>query len=93
MQPVKIVRRGKSLLCPECGSRNSHATGAVEIYDTTPGEGRWSFRIPMYCENDHDFEIRVEQYKGETMLGTTEYFAPRDGVTIEHLNASELASW
>jgi len=58
------------LLCPVCGCEYTHAADAVERYDSRPGEHRWSWRIPMSCEEGCDFTLIVEQHKGWTCLFT-----------------------
>jgi hypothetical protein len=58
------------LTCPNCGHDATHARPNVEMYDNRPPEQRWSFRIPMWCEDGHDFTLVVEQHKGSTLILT-----------------------
>jgi hypothetical protein len=68
--PVKNLGDEQVIQCPACGFDYTHARGTMDLYDSSPGEDRWSFRIPMWCESGHEFDLEVRQHKGQTFVET-----------------------
>jgi hypothetical protein len=73
MESVQEHPYGAQVLCPKCGIEYIHLIEPVFVKtDSYDGwEGRGSVvRVPMYCENNHVWEVRYGFHKGNTFVQT-----------------------
>lgn len=61
---------GDILVCPKCGSENVHFDRPEYNefeYESWEGRGN-ALRIPMYCESEHRWIVRLGHHKGTSFI-------------------------
>lgn len=62
---------GQVIICPKCGSNYVHFEEPISIFtdDYKAWDGRGAaIKIPMWCEEDHQWTLRIGFHKGHTYI-------------------------